>query len=181
MLPLNKRSLQEVRRPFCIPPLTHLVAGRVICERFLINLIMRTTLANRRIWIIAIISAISWSLVHCIRYDWNVHARFSLLLQGHVFCSLESPSQFKEPPVASAGFVSKWVYTRGACIGYLNRYGDFVSSANAGTWDPLKSGVMAVDAVLFYLEWVLILIFTVVCVRLLWSFTRHAPDRPATL
>ena len=83
--------------------------------------------------------------------------------------------------MASSGFVSKWVYTHGACIGYLNRYGDFVSSANAGTWDPLKSGVMAVDAVLFYLEWVLIVIFTVVCVRLLWSFTRHAPDRPATL
>jgi hypothetical protein len=182
MSPLSKRSLGEARRLFGLPPLTRIAPGRVICEPCLSNLIMRATFANRRIWIFPVVVAIAWFLVHSIRYDWNFHARFSLLLQGHVFCRLESPGQFKEPPGASTGFVSKWVFTRGACIGYLNRYGDFVSSADAGNWDPLKSGVMVVDAILFYSEWILILIFTVVCGRLLWNFTRHATaqDKAAT-
>jgi hypothetical protein len=67
-----------------------------------------------------------------------------------------------------------WVFTHGKCIGYLNRYGDFVSNANASNWDPLKSGVMVVDALLFYSEWILILLLAVLCGRLLWNFTRPA-------
>jgi len=137
---------------------------------------MRGPLANHRIWILALL-ALSWLMVHSIRYNWNVHARFSLLLHGHVFCQFQSPSEVQHPPTASAGFVSKWVYMHGVCIGFLNRYADFVSKSEAGNWDPVSSGGVTVEALLFYSEWAFLIMFTGMCAYRLWSLLKPAPRR----
>ena len=130
---------------------------------------------NQNTWILLIIVASSCFFVHLVRCNWTLHARFNLLLQGHVFCHLEPPSQFKEPPITNTiGFISKWVYLDRKCIGYVNPYGEFISTGMVGRLDPLNNNAMVSILCLFYLEWMLIIILVAICTNLVWrKWTTH--------
>src|SRR5437773_167447 len=58
--------------------------------------------------------------------DWNLHARFNLLLHGYVFYELRVPNGTGDfANVGNNQFVSRLVYCDGKCIGFLDPFGQF--------------------------------------------------------
>lgn len=132
---------------------------------------MKSFATKRNLVMLLITIALGWLFVHSLRSNWTLHARLNLLLRGYVFCHLED--RFKGPLTPSGtAFVAKWVYSHDACVGYLNPYGGFVSFSESGAWNPLDSKTMIENVVLFYTEWLLVLLFVSVIINLAFKFSQ---------
>jgi hypothetical protein len=106
--------------------------------------------------------AIVFVCIHLVRTNWYLHARVSVLLNGYIFCHFESPDHLNQEVVPIKNkFVSNWVFVNDACVGYLDRYGDFVSAIDPDDLDVLKK--VKIFALFFYLEWTLVLTFIGMC------------------
>src|SRR5271165_1716047 len=114
---------------------------------------MNTISSNRNRWLLLAISAFICISIHFIQYNWTLHARLNLLLQGYVFCHFEPPSELKtSPPLLPAEFVSTLVYNNGSCVGYLNPYGDFRTVSDVAHSVPQSNRFINTTIILFYAE-----------------------------
>jgi hypothetical protein len=94
---------------------------------------------------------------------------------------LESPDKLNElPPPRPTEFVSKLVYAKGAYVGYLNPYGDFVSASEGKlNWEFQRK----ITLVQVLLEYAFAVAFVVIVLHWLWRAWKqgHSPPDQCSL
>jgi hypothetical protein len=130
--------------------------------------------SKRKAWLLLFVVALASVFVHALQHNWTLHARLNLLLRGYVFYHLEPPDHVENLPVSQRSeVISKLVYSRNTCVGYLNPYGTFVQLGNAHSWDSLQSNALTTTVILFYLEIALIVAASSIVLSLAWYYYRE--------
>jgi hypothetical protein len=87
---------------------------------------------RRRAWSWLIASStgalLFWSLLH----NWQLHARFMLLLNGYAVCQLAAPGPDAALIQNTNRFVAFTVYRHGELVGTLDTYGQFIPTGLTG-------------------------------------------------
>jgi len=140
---------------------------------------MSRNINHRRPSALLLVAAAGVLFFYLCQNNWTLHARLNLLLHGHVFCRLESPDKLNElSALRPTEFVSKLVYAKGAYVGYLNPYGDFVSSSKGSLdWDVQRR----ITLILFLLQCGFAVAFMAVVSHWFWHVWKqgHSPPNPA--
>jgi hypothetical protein len=126
---------------------------------------------------VVVVAAFGFLLSDSVGRYWSLHARLNLLLGGCFFCHVESASNLENVFPRPSEFVSKLVYKDGVYVGYLNRYGIFVSNANiessGGTPEAFRRDLKVV-ALTVYLKFLSAGIFLVASIYwLCWMIRYH--------
>lgn len=102
-------------------------------------------------WIALTIALLACLFSHLLLSNWTLHARFNLLLHGYLFVELKPPGQYEGLSTERVpSFVSRWVFKENECLGYLDRYGNFISESRSENWDGLDARTIVATAILFY-------------------------------
>jgi hypothetical protein len=128
---------------------------------------------NKRLTLaLFLVSLLACIIFHLLQYNWTIHARLNLLLQGHGFCRLQSPGKMKEQSLPQpTEFVSKLVYDGGVYVGYLNRYGDFIPAGRTSVGAPV--GGLTLVIILLYGERLLLLVSSALLLMWLWRIRQE--------
>lgn len=136
-------------------------------------------------WKISILigAAVICFLSDSLTRHWILYARLNLFLNGCLFCHVESPHDISKLANQSES-VSKLVYKNGAYVGYLNRYGMFVSVPEQNAGDGMPEAFrenVRILVTLFYLKALSGGIFVVGLVYLAWRIASRRKDGAVNL
>jgi len=132
---------------------------------------MHTCFGRRKQLLLFCVAILGVVFAHCLQYNWTLHARLNLLLQGYVFCRLESPdSAILQLPVRPSEPVSKLVNSRGEYVGYLNPYGDFIPLSSTEKFE-FRGGKTI--AILHYSEMMFLVVAIGSLVNWLWCLRKR--------
>src|SRR5258706_7552695 len=116
--------------------------------------------------------------------NWSVHARFNLLLNGHLFSELVDPKGLDAELVHNRQhlLVSKLVFSGGEYRGFLDGFGQFIpKDSDRPAEDRLRNGTLIVNSLMFIFGGTFIAGGMTVAWRLMEAGTRsrdqHADQR----